>query len=98
MINSSFDRDGSCVGVRLENGTEISASKGVVTGLGLKVSFLDCMDPDALHPEFVKACQAFSYGSVSIARVHYALNELPDYNNGCGYERLCLSSHFWHYA
>ena len=88
-----LDGDGSCVGVRLQNGSEISASRGVVTGLGLKVSFLDCMDPDALHPEFVKACRAFSYGSVSIARVHYALNELPDYNNGtdmnaCAFHRI----------
>ncbi|WP_371169272.1 phytoene desaturase family protein [Aliiroseovarius sp. 2305UL8-7] len=88
-----MDSDGSCVGVRLESGEEITASKGVVTGLGMKVSFLDCMDPNDLHPEFVKACQNYSYGSVSIARVHYALNELPDYNNGddmnaCAFHRI----------
>ena len=40
-----LDGDGSCVGVSLENGDEITASRAVVTGLGMKVSFLDCMIP-----------------------------------------------------
>jgi len=93
-----LDGDGACVGVRLENGDEITASRAVVTGLGMKVSFLDCMDPEDLDPEFVKAGQAFSYGSVSIARAHYALNELPDYKNGedmnaCAFHRIFGSMH-----
>ena len=93
-----LDGDGSCVGVRLENGDEITASRAVVTGLGMKVSFLDCMDPEDLDPEFVKAGKAFSYGTVSIARAHYALNELPDYKNGedmnaCAFHRIFGSMH-----
>ena len=86
------------MGVRLASGAEISAEKAVVTGLGLKVSFLDCMDPDDLDPAFVAACRAFSYGSVSIARVHYALNELPAYRNGddmnaCAFHRIFGTMH-----
>ena len=88
-----LDRDGSCAGVRLASGAEISAERAVVTGLGIKVSFLDCMDPDDLDPALVAACRSFSYGSVSIARVHYALNELPAYRNGddmnaCAFHRI----------
>ena len=93
-----LDGDGSCVGVRLESGDVVTASKAVVTSLGLKVSFLDCMDPDDLQPEFVKACRNFSYGSVSIARVHYALDELPVYRNGedmnaCAFHRIFGTMH-----
>ena len=88
-----LDGDGSCVGVQLETGEQISAQKAVVTGLGLKVSFLDCMDPEDLHPEFLRACKTFSYGAVSIARVHFALNDLPQYKNGsdmnhCAFHRI----------
>lgn len=88
-----LDKDGSCVGVKLESGEQISAKKAVVTGLGTKVSFLDCMDPSQLPAQFVTACQNFSYGAVSIARVHFALNELPQYKNGddmnaCAFHRI----------
>ncbi len=93
-----LDGDGSCAGVRLENGAEITAGMAVVTGLGLKVSFLDCLDPDDLHPAFVEACRGFSYGTVSIARVHLALNELPVYRDGddmnaCAFHRIFGSMH-----
>ncbi|MCY4459370.1 MAG: NAD(P)/FAD-dependent oxidoreductase [Albidovulum sp.] len=93
-----LDGDGSCAGVRTESGREITAKLAVVTGLGIKVSFLDCMDPDDLHPAFLEACRNFSYGSVSIARAHFALHELPDYRNGddmnaCAFHRIFGSMH-----
>ena len=92
------DGDGTCAGIRLEGGETISATKAVVTGLGPKVSFLDCMAPEHLHPQFIEACRNFSYGSVSIARVHYALNELPQYINGadmnaCAFHRIFGTMH-----
>lgn len=88
-----LDDLGECTGVRLEGGEVISGSKAVVTGLGTKVSFVDCMEPENLHPQFLEACKNFSYGSVSIARVHYALNELPNYKGGdnmnaCAFHRI----------
>ena len=93
-----LDSDGACIGVRLGNGDEITAAKAVVTGLGIKVSFLDCMDPNDLPSEFVKACRNFSYGSVSIARAHFALEELPVYRNGddmnaCAFHRIFGTMH-----
>ena len=93
-----LDGDGACAGVRLENGTEIGAERAVVTSLGVKVSFLDCMDPDDLDPAFVEACRGFSYGSVSIARVHFALDELPVYRDGadmnaCAFHRIFGTMH-----
>ncbi|MGE4612531.1 MAG: NAD(P)/FAD-dependent oxidoreductase [Paracoccaceae bacterium] len=92
------DDNNTCTGVRLGSGEEISASKGVVTGLGLKVSFQDCTDPKYLDPAFVRACENFSYGTVSIARVHFALNELPKFKNGadmdsCAFHRIFGTMH-----
>lgn len=93
-----LNAEGACVGVRLESGEQITAKKAVVTGLGLKVSFIDCMEEGALAPEFVQACRNFSYGTVSIARVHLALNELPNYKNGadmnaCAFHRIFGTLH-----
>ncbi len=93
-----IDAGGACTGVQLKNGDVITATKAVVTGLGLKVSFIDCMDQAHLTPEFLQACRNFSYGTVSIARVHFALNELPNYTNGpdmnaCAFHRIFGNLH-----
>ena len=70
--------DGACCGRPARSRARRSSrSKGVVTGLGLKVSFIDCTEERHLSPDFVQACRNFSYGTVSIARVHFALKELP---------------------
>ena len=86
-------REGECKGFRLADGSEMLAGKAVVTGLGPKVSFLDCCKSEDLPPDFVDACRRFSYGRVSICRVHYALNEAPVWNNGrdmsaCAFQRV----------
>lgn len=91
-------QDGECTGVQLENGDVISGKKAVVSGLGPKVSFLDCMRPEHLSEEFIDACGNFSYGTVSIARVHLALNKLPKYKNGadmdaCAFHRIFGNLH-----
>ena len=57
--------DGACSGLRLKSGEEILASKGVVTGLGLR-SFIRLHRGRHLSPEFIQACRNFSYGTVSI--------------------------------
>jgi len=75
-------RGGECVGIRLADGTEIEASRAVVTALDPQQTFLRCMDPDALPADFVELVRRFSFGNVTIARVHYALNEAPEFKNG----------------
>ncbi len=97
MAGSAVDQfiveKGECRGIRLVDGTEMLAKRAVVTGLGPKVSFLDCCDSNELPPDFVDACRRFSYGRVSICRAHFALNEAPVWTNGeemtaCGFQRI----------
>ena len=83
----------TCTGVKVASGDIYTATQAVVTALGPKVSFLDCMDQNNISPEFKQACSNFSYGSVSIARVHYALKHAPIYKNGgdmnkCAFHRI----------
>lgn len=74
--------NGEARGLRLEDGTEIVAAKAVVTSLDPKQSFLHLMDEGVLDEAFLRMVRNFSFGNVSICRVHYALNEPPQYHNG----------------
>ena len=74
--------DGECRGIRLENGDEILASRGVVTALDPKQTFLRLIDPDHLESGFVSMVRNFRFGDIGIFRVHYAVNEAPVYRNG----------------
>ncbi|MCP4356625.1 MAG: NAD(P)/FAD-dependent oxidoreductase [Chloroflexi bacterium] len=86
MTNATVDKfiisNNECKGVRLANGREFTASKAVVTSLDPKQTFLRLIDPDHLSPKFLRMVHNFSFGKVSIVRVHYALNEAPQFKNG----------------
>ncbi len=71
-----------CVGFRLQDGTEITAKEGVVSELDPYQTYLHGFDAGVLPEGFLKMVRDFSFGEVSIARVHYALNEAPTFNNG----------------
>lgn len=74
--------EGAAKGIRLEDGTDILAGKAVITGLDPKQTFLRLIDQGVLDEAFLAMVRNFSFGNVSICRVHYALNEPPKYNNG----------------
>lgn len=71
-----------CRGIKLENGQEYLASKAVITSLDPKQTFLKLIEPQHLAPGFLRMVRNFSFGKVSIVRVHYALNEAPLFKNG----------------
>lgn len=73
---------GACRGVRLVDGRELAAAKAVVSALDPKQTFLRCMDEQALDPGFRRAVKHYSFGHVTICRVHYALHEPPEFLNG----------------
>ena len=87
-------RNGECIGVKLADGTEITAKKGVVTALDPQQTFLKCMDPAALDPEFLRRVQRFVFGDVSIVRAHWALNEPPRWKNGADMGRTAFQRIF----
>ncbi len=81
-VDKFIVRNGSCEGLLLDDGREILASRGVVTSLDPQQTFLRCMDEGVVDTEFQSMVRNFSFGNVTICRVHYALNEAPVFNNG----------------
>jgi phytoene dehydrogenase-like protein len=86
MTNSPISQilisDGRAAGVRLENGEAIEARRAVVSALEPKQTFLKFVGRDKLAPEFVRMVERYSFGKISICRVHLALSEPPKFNNG----------------
>ncbi len=76
------DSNKTAQGIRLEDGTEVQARKAVVTSLDPQQTFLRLIDEQHLNGDFLHMVRNFSFGKVSICRVHYALNEAPDFLNG----------------
>lgn len=71
--------NGTCKGFRLEDGTEITARQGVVSALDPYQTYLHGFDEGVLPNDFLSMVKNFQFGDVTIARVHYALNEAPDF-------------------
>ena len=87
MTNASVkkfivDANKNCKGLMLENGTEIEGRKAVITSLDPQQNFLRLIDPEHLSEDLIRMAKNFSFGSVSICRVHYAMNEPPKFKNG----------------
>jgi phytoene dehydrogenase-like protein len=74
--------DGACIGARLENGDDVLASRGVVSALNPFQTFLDGFEDRDLPDGFKDMVRRFSWGNVTIARVHYALHEAPEFKAG----------------
>ena len=74
--------NGSCRALRLSDGTEIVAGKGIVSALDPQQTFLRCMEDGDIDASIRKLVRNFSFGNVTIARAHYALNEAPEFRNG----------------
>lgn len=86
--------NGECIGVRLEDGTEIMAGRATISSLDPYQTFLDGFDEGVLSSDFIKSVRNFKFGDVTIARVHYALNEAPKFNNGPEMDRTAFQRIF----
>lgn len=75
-------RNGECIGFKLEDGTEITARRAVVSALDPYQTFLQGFEEGVLDSDFLKLVRNFSFGKVTIVRVHYALHESPRFRNG----------------
>lgn len=69
--------NGAARGIRLADGTEITAKKGVVSALEPQQTFLKLMDEEHLEGDFLRMVRNFVFGDVASFRVHFALNEAP---------------------
>jgi phytoene dehydrogenase-like protein len=70
-------RNGKATGVVLENGDEHHADI-VVSNMTLPRTFLECMDPQDLRPEFLEKCRNFKIRGSS-GKLNIALNGLPKF-------------------
>ena len=92
-VTAVVQEDGEARGLRLEDGTTIRARKAVISSLDPKQTFQRLVSPDTLDPEFNETVNRFSFGKVTICRVHLALSEAPVFTNGqemslCGFHRI----------
>ncbi|MEP7242816.1 MAG: NAD(P)/FAD-dependent oxidoreductase [Gammaproteobacteria bacterium] len=69
-------------GVRLEDGRVIEARRAVVSALEPKQTFLKFVGEQKLAPDFTQMVRRFSFGKISICRIHLALSEAPRFLNG----------------
>ena len=84
-------------GVRLEDGRTLEASRAVVSALEPKQTFLKFVGESKLAPDFAQMVKRFSFGKISICRMHLALNEAPRFLNGadmsaCVFHRIVDST------
>jgi phytoene dehydrogenase-like protein len=93
MTGSAISRflieDNQARGVQLENGEQIRARRAVVSALEPKQTFLKFVGAERLAPDFVRLVKGFSFGKISICRIHLALSEAPRFLNGADMSR-CL--------
>lgn len=75
-------RQGECIGLRLEDGTEVTSRHATVSALDPVQTYLRGFDEGELNEDFLKMVRQFRFGDVTIARVHYALHEAPRFKNG----------------
>ncbi len=89
--------NGEVQGLSLEDGTQIHATRAVVSALDPKQSFLKLTDKQHLEDDFLEMVRRFSFGKVSIARMQLALTEPPAFLNGsemssCPFHRIVDST------
>lgn len=92
-VSKFLIEDGACVGLCTESGEEIRARLGVVSALEPKQTFLRFVGEEYIEPEFKQQVETFSFGKITICRVHYALKEAPRFANGelmssCPFHRI----------
>ncbi len=73
---------GRAAGLQLADGRVIKARRAVVSALEPKQTFLKFVGTEHLQPDFTRMVQRFSFGKISICRLHLALSEAPAFNNG----------------
>ncbi len=78
-VSDIIVRNGEAEAIRLEDGTEIKAEKAVVTALEPKQTFLRLIDEAHLSEEFLRMVRNFGFGDIASFRVHFALDEAPQY-------------------
>ncbi len=89
--------NGTVQGLRLDDGTMIRAARAVVSALDPRQTFEGLVDEAHLDDHLLEKVRRFSFGKVTICRLHLALNEPPAFLNGedmsrCAFHRIVDST------
>ncbi len=84
---------GKAVGVEISGGETIKARRAVVSGLDPRQTFQRLLRDEDVPESFTGMVKQFSFGRISICRMHLALNEAPEFLNGadmsaCAFHRI----------
>ncbi len=90
-VSEITSQNGDATGVVLANGDHISA-KTIVSAVDMRTTFLELLDPYYLDQTFVKSVQNIKYRG-TLARVHFALDQLPAFTALNGDTVQLLSGH-----
>ena len=96
-IGSFLIDQGVAHGVVLQDGRTIRARRAVVSALDPRQTFLKLTPQDQLTGEFIELVKSYSFGKISICRIHLALTEPPRFTNGaemsrCAFHRIVDST------
>ena len=81
---------GRACGARLESGETLRARRAVVSALEPRQTFLRMLDDDLLEDGFLDMVRGYSFGRITVCRVHLALKEAPRFVNGVGMSRCAF--------
>jgi phytoene dehydrogenase-like protein len=73
-------RNGHAIGIKFANGDLVTAA-AVLSAVNIRTTFLKLIDPYFLDQKIVKHIQNIKYRG-TMARVHYALDEIPSFTAG----------------
>lgn len=93
-VSKFITENGECKGIRLADGSEIFAKHAVISALDPFQTYLTGFDDDVLPSGFKEMVRNFKFGDVTIARVHYALNEAPKFKNGSEMDKTAFQRIF----
>ncbi len=85
--------NGEAKGLVLEDGRRVMAKKSMVSALEPKQTFLKLTPRDQITDEFAGMVDRYSFGKITICRIHLALSEAPAFTNGkemsaCAFHRI----------
>ncbi|MEM4726415.1 MAG: NAD(P)/FAD-dependent oxidoreductase [Nitrososphaerales archaeon] len=72
-------KDAAAKGVKLRNGQEIEAKRGILSNVEPKTLFFNLVGKEHLEPSFIKKVERFRYARVTEVMVHAALDAWLDY-------------------
>lgn len=93
-VSKFITENGECKGIRLEDGREIFARQAVVSSLDPYQTYLNGFDENELPSGFKQMVRNFKFGDITIARVHYALNEAPSFKGGSDINKTAFQRMF----